>query len=119
MLPLAAYACVSFYLYFSNTLPFSACMMRFMCLDLQEAQAKLETDAILDRMCELEQMVDDAGGAMDDIAVSVYIFFFFNDIRSIDESMLCWTVCFVFGNLCWYCNISGMLCVVVGLRYFV
>lgn len=40
-------------------------------LELQEAQTKLDTDAMMDRMCELEQMVDDAGGAMDDIAVSI------------------------------------------------
>lgn len=37
---------------------------------VQDTQEKLDTDAILDRMCELEQMIDDAGGAMDDIAVS-------------------------------------------------
>lgn len=36
----------------------------------QEKQSKSEHEALLNRMCELEQMVDDAGGAMDDIAVS-------------------------------------------------
>ncbi|CAM9977481.1 unnamed protein product [Pylaiella littoralis] len=37
----------------------------------RDTQEKLDTDAILDRMCELEQMIDDAGGAMDDIASMV------------------------------------------------
>lgn len=39
-------------------------------LAVQEKQSKSEHEALLNRMCELEQMVDDAGGAMDDIAVS-------------------------------------------------
>eukprot|EP00752_Nemacystus_decipiens_P009616 g8593.t1 len=37
----------------------------------REAQTKADIEAMLNRMCELEQMVDDAGGAMDDIASMV------------------------------------------------
>eukprot|EP00904_Undaria_pinnatifida_P007145 jgi/Undpi1/3560/HiC_scaffold_16.g06932.m1 len=37
----------------------------------REKQSKSEHEALLNRMCELEQMVDDAGGAMDDIASMV------------------------------------------------
>eukprot|EP00903_Cladosiphon_okamuranus_P009243 g8821.t1 len=37
----------------------------------REAQSKADYEAMLNRMCELEQMVDDAGGAMDDIASMV------------------------------------------------
>lgn len=40
-------------------------------IDWQDSQSRVEEERVVARVDQLEQMVDDCGGAMDDIAVSL------------------------------------------------